>query len=57
MKFLRFLLSLICDPAPEKHEDHSSARAKTMPCDGARRCPQANDVTCDECQKTIEGIA
>lgn len=20
-----------------------------MPCDGAKRCPQANDVTCEEC--------
>lgn len=23
------------------------------PCDGAIRCPQADDVTCDECKKPV----
>jgi len=22
-----------------------------VPCDGAKRCPNANDVTCEECRK------
>ncbi|MEN6487348.1 MAG: hypothetical protein ABFD66_00455 [Smithella sp.] len=32
-------------------EEADAYLVKHLPCTGAKRCPQADDVTCEECEK------